>query len=97
MLTGSARSPNTIYTADSHWCDQVRRTRQRLAGVCAQCVNRRVRVETIDGQIYEGVVVGYDNTYLHLSTNQNRFFGPYSAGFILPLVLFDLLAITLLI
>jgi hypothetical protein len=97
MPTDTARSSNPIYTADSHWCEQVRRTRQKLAGVCAQCVNRRVRVQTIDGQTYEGVVVGHDNTYLHLSTSQNRFYGPYAGGFILPLVLFDLLAITLLI
>ncbi|KIL36638.1 hypothetical protein SD71_06400 [Cohnella kolymensis] len=99
MLTDAARDPNAIYKADSHWCEQVRKTRQKLAGACSHCLHRRVRVETIDGKSYEGVIVGHDNTYLHLATGQNRFYGygPYSAGFILPLVLFDLLAITLLI
>lgn len=98
MQPGFARSAAPIYKADSEWCDQVRKTRQKLAGICAHCMNRRVRVQMMDGQTYEGTLVGHDNTYLHLSTNDNnRFFGPYAASFILPLVLFDLLAITLLI
>ncbi|MFC4599753.1 hypothetical protein [Cohnella hongkongensis] len=98
MPTRSAtRSPALLYKADNEWCEQLRRTRRKLAGVCGQCMNRKVRVETIDGHTYEGVVVGSDNTYLHLMTGDARFFGPYASNAIITLVLFELLVITLLI
>lgn len=93
----AGKAPHHLYKADSGWPEQVRRTRQRLIGACGQCMNRRVRVETIDGHVYEGIVVGSDNTYLHLMTGESRFFGPYASSAILTLVLFELLVITLLI
>ncbi|MBW5445948.1 hypothetical protein GE107_07730 [Cohnella sp. CFH 77786] len=86
-----------IYQADSAWCEQVRSAREKLSRVCARCSNRLVRVQTIDGHVYEGTVVGTSGSYLYLMPRDTRFFGPWAAGFILPLVLFDLLAITLLI
>ncbi|MFC5531089.1 hypothetical protein [Cohnella yongneupensis] len=94
MPTGSVRNQGQLYYADNHWCDQVKKTRQKLAGICGQCLNRKVRVQTIDGHTYEGVVVGHDNTYLHLANTDARFFGPAA---ITTLVLFELLVITLLI
>jgi hypothetical protein len=97
MQARTAESPTQIYKADSNWPDQVRRTRQKLAGACGQCMNRTVRVETLDGHTYEGVVVGSDNTYLHLMTGGVRFIGPYASNAIMTLVLFELLVITLLI
>jgi len=92
---GSAPAP--LYLADSQWLDQLRQTRRKLAGVSGTCMNRRVRVETIDGHSYEGYVVGSDSTYLHLMTGDVRFFGPYASNAILTLVLYELLVITLLI
>jgi hypothetical protein len=89
--------PAQLYKADSQWSDQVRRTRQRLAGICGQCMNRAVRVQTLDGHIYEGVVIGSDNSYLHIMTGNARFLGPYASNAILTLVLYELLVITLLI
>ncbi|OXS55976.1 hypothetical protein B1A99_22415 [Cohnella sp. CIP 111063] len=98
-MPSRSASGNTaeLYKADSEWRDQLRKTREKLAGVCGQCMNRRIRVETIDGHTYEGVVVGADNTYLHVMTGDARFFGPYASNAILTLVLFELLVITLLI
>lgn len=89
--------PRVIYRADSAWCDKIRATREKLAAVCGQCKNRVVRVETMDGQIYEGTVIGVSGSYLHLAARDTRFFGPWAASSILTLVLFDLLAITLLL
>lgn len=97
MVNRTTASPAEIYRADAQWCDQIRRTRQRLHGICGQCMHRRVRVETIDGHMYEGIMVGHDHSNLHLMTGDSRFFGPYSSFAITALVLFDLLAITLLI
>jgi len=90
-------SPAMLYQADAKWPEQLRQTRRKLSGACGQCINRRVRVETIDGHSYEGVVVGADSTYLHLMTGDTRFFGPYASNAILTLVLYELLVITLLI
>jgi len=98
MPTRSAGTNSAdLYKADSDWSDRMRKTRQKIVGACGQCMNRRVRVQTIDGNTYEGVVVGSDNTYLHLMTGDARFFGPYASNAILTLVLFELLVITLLI
>ncbi|MFC5403569.1 hypothetical protein [Cohnella soli] len=95
----NVRTSNTsvLYKADQEWAGHVRKTRQKLAEACGQCMNRTVRVQTIDGQTYEGIVVGSDHTYMHLMTGDARFFGPYASNAILTLVLFELLVITLLI
>jgi len=90
-------SAQPIYRADDRWCDQVRATRQQLAHLCEQCKNRPVRVQTIDGHTYEGTVAGVGGGCLHLSVQDTRFFGPFAGASILPLVLYELLVITLLI
>lgn len=94
MQAYTSESPAHLYKADAAWCDQLRKTRQKVAGICGQSRNRTVRVQTLDGQVIDGVVVGSDNTYLYLMPTGARFFGP--AG-ILTLVLYELLVITLLI
>jgi translation initiation factor IF-1 len=96
MQTRTIVNPAQIYTANSQWCDQLLKTRQMLSGICNQCMNRTVRVQTLDGHTYEGVVVGSDNSYLHIMTGDVRFFGPYASNAILTLVLYELLVITLL-
>ncbi|WP_199621471.1 hypothetical protein [Paenibacillus alkalitolerans] len=60
-------------------------------------------MQTIDGHVYEGVILGAEGGVLHLGIRQpagyQRFFYPcYNPYYnvILPLVLYDLLAITLL-
>jgi hypothetical protein len=97
MQARATDNPAHVYKADSQWSEQVRKTRQQLAGICGQCMNRNVRVQTLDGHTYEGVVVGSDQSYLHLMTGDVRFFGPYASNAILTLVLYELLVITLLI
>ncbi|MGG1314769.1 MULTISPECIES: hypothetical protein [Cohnella] len=102
MRVSSPESGSTIvYKADQVWCDHVRKTRKRLSGICAQCMHRPVRVQTIDGHTYEGTVIGSDAGHLYLQVNpaagDYRFLGPFAAGSILPLVLYELLVITLLI
>ena len=97
MTARSIESPAQVYKADNQWSEQVRKTRQKLAGICGQCMNRTVRVQTMDGHTYEGVVVGSDQSYLHIMTGDARFFGPYASNAILTLVLYELLVITLLI
>ncbi|MBN2980739.1 MULTISPECIES: hypothetical protein [Cohnella] len=102
MSVGSPNSGQTVvYRAEQQWCDYAKKTRQRLSDICGKCMNRPVRVQTIDGHTYEGTVVGSDSGHLHLMVrpmpNDYRFFGPFAAGAIIPLVLYELLVITLLI
>lgn len=104
MLTEQYRDsgPRRIYQADASWSEQVKATRRKLAELCGQCLYRTVRVETVDGEVYEGMVVGTSGSHLYLAVRDQRFFSPWGAGFgygsfILPLVLYDLLVLTLLI
>jgi small nuclear ribonucleoprotein (snRNP)-like protein len=73
---------------------------------CQSCLNQRVRVYMSSGQEYEGVLVNvdYQNVYLetdpyaYISSKQvtTKAFG-FGGRFITTLVLFDLLAIALLV
>jgi hypothetical protein len=66
--------------------------RDHLHNLCRLYVNKEVRVETIDGHVYEGTIVNYDKGHLYLSvSNPNRVYTPS----IMPLVLYDLLVISL--
>ncbi|WP_010277439.1 LSm family protein [Paenibacillus senegalensis] len=71
--------------------------------VCKTCMNRKVRVETRLGETYEGHIVHVDDHYVYLRLDQEQsrafFPGAYNPFFnqtVLPLVLFNLLTITLL-
>ncbi|MDB4868784.1 MAG: hypothetical protein JWR03_3117 [Cohnella sp.] len=97
MYGNENKGPVRIYQADAQWSDQVLAIRRQLAGICEQCINRTVRIQTIDGSTYEGKVIGQEGSLLFLAASDQRFLAPYASSFILPLVLFDLLAITLLI
>lgn len=67
---------------------------------CRSMLNRRVRIKTKSGKTHIGKVVKVTSTHVYLQKKRRkngkpgtRFFAP----FILPLVLFDLLAIALLV
>jgi len=104
MLAEQYRSggPQRLYQADAGWSEQVKSTRKKLAELCGKCMYRMVRVETVDGEVYEGMVVGTSGSHLYLAVRDQRFFSPWGypfgyGSFILPLVLYDLLVLTLLI
>lgn len=72
--------------------------KQHLHHMCSQHANRLVRIETVDGEVFEGHIVHIDKSILYLSLSTDgttRAFLPGS--FVLPLVLYDLLAISLFI
>lgn len=103
-MTSKSKAAETnapIYEADQAWVGNVKQTRQKLSDVCGRHHNKNVRVQTIDGHVYEGTVIGLDGCHLHLAVSPNamdaRFFGPFAASSILTLVLYELLVITLLI
>jgi hypothetical protein len=106
----SANETTILYQAAPGWSDQTRKIRHHLSIICGQCQHRKVRVQTVDGTSYEGIVLGTDGCHLHLLVGPEtrnpyaygydgqsaRFFGPFGASSILTLVLYELLVIALL-
>jgi hypothetical protein len=104
-----------VYTAEKDVVNLLHKTRQKVHGACSQCMHRPVRIETVDGDVFEGMIVNVDKHYIYLlpglsgsaHIHMTRSPYPYSPGpyyppynpyaqQILPLVLFNLLAITLI-
>ncbi|GAB6927840.1 hypothetical protein JCM10914A_18230 [Paenibacillus sp. JCM 10914] len=90
----------TIYQAETSTSQGIQAIRDHLHHLCKQHLHKLVRVETLDGDVFEGVVVGCNRGIVYLSMpaeGHPRAFGPsYYNQVILPLVLFELLVITLL-
>ncbi|MCE5171689.1 acetyl-CoA acetyltransferase [Paenibacillus profundus] len=76
--------------------------REKVHHVCNMYKDRHVRVQTVDGQVYDGVISNVDRDYLYLHTQhpmpQRSLYGSYyfNNDVILPLVLYNLLVISLL-
>lgn len=110
MANSASASETILYQATPGWSDQARKIRHHLSMICGQCTHRKVRVQTVDGSTYEGIVLGADGCHLHLLVGPEarhayaygyggedvRFFGPFGASSILTLVLYELLVIALL-
>lgn len=92
-----------VYQADPDTVQTLHRIRDTIRQCCSGCLNRQVRVQTVDGQIIEGTVTGVDHRYLYVSVPDSSHYRTFFPGFynpasqvILPLVLYELLVITLL-
>lgn len=88
-----------LFEADPSAVDTLRSIRHRIHHICSSHVNRLVRIQTIDGHVYEGVIVHCDSGHIYLRVSRpgghRAFLGPGDAA-ILTLVLFELLVIVLL-
>lgn len=87
-----------VYHCQSDTHQFLRSVQEHLHGICSRHANQLVKVETVDGDVFEGHIVHIDRSilYLRLSNEEGtRAFLP--GAFILPLVLYDLLAISLFI
>ncbi|GGG22026.1 acetyl-CoA acetyltransferase [Paenibacillus abyssi] len=97
-----------VHQADSNMINNLMQMREKIKEVCSKCVNQRVRIQTFDGFICEGYIVDIKGgcVYVmvsasHPHVHDQRFFSPffpsgYYDNVILPLVLYELLVITLL-
>lgn len=94
-----AAQHQVLYHADQNAAHTLRSIRNRIHHICSTHVNRLVRIQTLDGHVYEGVIVSCDHGHLYLRASHpgvdRPFFGPSEAA-ILTLVLFELLVIVLL-
>jgi len=110
MMNQPYGEPKLVYEADPSHVDTVKTLKEKLHGVCRkQVMNQVVRVQMMDGQSFEGVVLHIDDDHVYLNLAQDEEttrglfppYGPYppynpAANAVLPLVLYNLLAITLL-
>lgn len=114
QLSPAQQAPKPIYQCDSKVRQTLRAVHDHIHQLCASHSNRLVRVETMDGDVFEGHIVHCDRgiVYLNLSNEgaARGFFpgpgfgpgfgpgpyNPYASNFVLPLVLFNLLAISLI-
>lgn len=89
-----------VYQADNNYIQNLKSVRHQLHGICRQHVNQFVRVQTIDGQVLTGRIIGCDRGMFYLGVRDHgegrAFFGSSSDEAILTLVLYELLVITLL-
>jgi len=93
-----------IYQCEPHVHQTLRSVKDHLHQLCGRHANRLVRVETMDGDVFEGHIRHCDRGILYLTLSNEgcsrAFFPgpfiPYSSDFVLPLVLFNLLAISLI-
>ncbi|GFN31555.1 hypothetical protein [Paenibacillus xylaniclasticus] len=85
-----------LYKADAQHVKHVLDIRNKINPICGNHMHRHVVVETVDGHKYTGVIVHVDERclYLQCAWQDPRSFMPYNV--ILPLVLFELLVISLL-
>ncbi len=104
-----AGETQTVYQLETRDAEAISRCKERIHSICTEYLQRPVRVYTVHGHRYEGTIVNVDDhyVYLQLSTEHGRallpgpyanpFYNPYYGNVILPLVLFDLLAISLIV
>lgn len=94
-----AAHQQVLYQADPNVSHTLRSIRDRVHHICSTHVNRLVRIQTLDGHVFEGVIVGCDSGHIHIRVSpygsHRPFYGPSDMA-ILTLVLFELLVIVLL-
>ncbi|MFC3746241.1 acetyl-CoA acetyltransferase [Paenibacillus sp. GCM10012306] len=109
-IYNTGQQPGVIYQADPAVIRQLQGVRDSLHQSTKPHINRQVRVQTADGLVHEGTIAGVDSKHLYLNVAVNAdasrgFFSPYatpypypgySSSAILPLVLYELLVISLL-
>ncbi|MCD1258564.1 acetyl-CoA acetyltransferase [Paenibacillus athensensis] len=102
MYNSMIQPRQTLYQADPAFSQSVKSVQESLFALCHQAMSRQVCVQMMNGQTYEGVITHIDegHLYLRVSNTQARAFfnpwGPPQNDIILPLVLYNLLVISLL-
>src|SRR5690242_4841053 len=60
-----------LYQADPNVASTLKSIRERMHHICSTYVNRLVRVQTLDGTTYEGVIVRCDNGLIYLRVSNS--------------------------
>ena len=77
---------SVIYKANPQFVEMLKKTRQQCQNICSKHFYRPVRVETIQGQVYEGRIMNMDPYHLYLEVtppaSSRQFYSPYGGPFI---------------
>ncbi|CAM4510893.1 hypothetical protein P4H94_13250 [Paenibacillus macerans] len=99
-LQQQGQQEQTLYRMDPTTMHNLKSIQDHIANICNNHVNALVRVETVDGDVFEGLLIRCERGILYLRLpghETSRGFVPgFYNDFVLPLVLFNLLAISLL-
>ncbi|MBP1999276.1 hypothetical protein J2Z69_000295 [Paenibacillus shirakamiensis] len=103
MTLNTEQNSQIVYQAHPNTLQHLQNVKDQIRQACAVHANRPVYVKTLDGQSFEGVIVNTDDKYLYISISHgpanNRYLGGpggyYYNNSILPLVLYELLVISL--
>lgn len=99
-LQMQGQQEQTLFQMDPTTRQNLKSYQDHVANICKDHVNALVRVETADGDVFEGVLIHCDRGIVYLSLSSHvtsRGFVPgFHNNYVLPLVLFNLLAITLI-
>ncbi|WP_235941241.1 hypothetical protein [Paenibacillus puerhi] len=97
----------SVYELDAKEMEILHTCKQKVHSICSQHLHKPVRIQTVDGSTHEGIIVHVDHTFVYLqipASHTRAFFPPYYPPFnpyysnvVLPLALFNLLAIALLV
>lgn len=91
-----------LYQAEPSLVQTLSEAKKRVRDMASLHAGKAVRVQTLDGHMYEGVIHHADGCilYLHVGYAEARAFltpfNPFYSSTVLPLVLYELLVITLL-
>lgn len=98
--------PQMLFQCDHQLVHSMKKHRESAHSAMKNVVNRKVRVHTMDDEAIEGIVINVDakNVYILVEQGNRGFypgyppFVPYgpNPNVILPLALFNLLAVSLL-
>jgi hypothetical protein len=100
-----AAQAQTVYQADSTTLQSIKATKDKVMELSKKCMHRPVRVQMFQGQQLEGIPVHVDSQFMYLKVEMppepmrqqyNPYYNAYNSSVILPLVLYELLVITLL-
>ncbi|MED4603192.1 hypothetical protein P9314_21450 [Paenibacillus validus] len=99
--------PQTVFELDVKEIDTLTKCKAKIHAACVQHMHRHVRVQMVHGGTHEGIMVHIDHYYVYLQVLQGHSraflpypyfpYDPYYSNVILPLALFDLLAIALIV
>ncbi|MFE5318807.1 hypothetical protein ACFQ88_08865 [Paenibacillus sp. NPDC056579] len=93
----------TLYQMDHSSIQSLHSNKEHITNLCNQYLNHPVRVQTLHGQTYDGYIVHVDPVHVYLRPMPGHvrgFFSPFNNYYndvILPLVLYELLVISLLV
>jgi hypothetical protein len=65
-------SEKNLYRADIQTVSLLKDMRQTVHNICREHADQKVRIEAIDGQVFEGVIIDYDDQNVYLEVEEEE-------------------------